>query len=156
MSWFAVGAAVVTAISAYSSSQQQAAAQESAANMDRYNAEIAANKAEQSNAAATLQINDQRRKARAQIGRQLASSAEAGAGLNEDLLRQSIYDSEQDTAAIRYSGNLQATGYSNDAAASLSNAAYRDSTVGGIKAGGYLNAIGAIANTGAKYYGRKQ
>lgn len=158
MSWLAVAAVTVAVIggaSAIQSGKQQAAAAESQANMDAYNAQIAAQKAEQANAAATNQINDQRRKARAQIGRQLASSAEAGAGLNEDLLRQSVYDAEQDTSAIRYSGNLEATGYSSDAAISTSNSAYRRSTVGGIRAASYLNAAGSIAGAATSYYGRK-
>jgi hypothetical protein len=91
-----------------------------------------------------------RTQTRQAIGAQLASSAEAGAGLNEDQLRQSIYDAELDSAAIRY-------GVSNKARA------MRDQAVVGrwqgrqARTAGYLNAAGTLLNAGATagMYGMK-
>ncbi len=91
-----------------------------------------------------------RTQTRQAIGAQLAASAEAGAGLNEDQLRQSIYDAELDSAAIRY-------GVSNKARA------MRDQAVVGrwqgrqARTAGYLNAAGTLLNAGATagMYGMK-
>lgn len=155
MSWFMVGAAVVTALGAVQAGRQADAAAQSQANMDDYNAKMSDIKAKQANAAAGRQEDEQRKKARQAIGMQLASSAEAGAGLNGDLLRQSIFDSESDTQAIRYEGALKAQGLTDDAAIARSSAVInRDKGKQAIN-GSYLNAAGALMGGAAKAYGKK-
>lgn len=159
MSWMLVAAGVAAAIGAASAIQagkQANAAAQSQANMDEYNAKMADVRATQVNAAAGRQEDEQRKKARQAIGMQLASSAEAGAGLNGDLLRQSVFDSESDTQAIRYEGQLKAQGLSDDAAVARSSAIVgRDRGKQAIT-GSYLNAAGSIAGASSSYYGNKK
>ena len=87
---------------------------------------------------------------RQQIGMQLAASAEAGAGLNEDQLRQSVYDAELDSAAIRY-------GVSNKARSMRDQAAIGRWQGKQARTGGYLSAASTLLNAGAEAgrYGMK-
>lgn len=151
----AAASAVIGVIGAVQSGRQANAAAQSQANMDEYNAKKADQQAEHANAMAGIKEDDQRRRARAAVGMQIAQSSEAGAGLNSDLLRQSVYDGEMDTAAIRYEGALQADGYSSSAAISKSNAAISRSQGSAAQTAGYLNAAGAIAGSASSYYGAK-
>lgn len=160
MTWFAVGAAVVTAVvgaaSAIQQGKQADAAAQSQANMDEYNAKKAEQQAEHSNRMAGIKEDDQRRRLRAAVGNQVATSSQAGAGLNSDLLRESLYDGEMDTAAIRYEGALQADGYESSAAISKANAAIQRQQGSAAKSAGYLNAAGAIAGSASSYYKGKK
>lgn len=133
--------------------QQASAAEKSAANMADYQAKVADIRTNQVNTQAGIQEDEQRAKARQVIGMQLASSGEAGAGLNADLLRQSIYGQEADSAAIRYEGALKATGQSDEAALQRSNAVQRRDNAKQAMASGYLNAATALAKGGSSYYG---
>lgn len=144
MSWVFVGAAVVTAIGAVSQGRQAQAAAQSQANMDEYNAKVADIQARQANAAAGREEDQQRRQARQAIGLQLASSAEAGAGLNGQLLRQSIFDAESDTQAIRYEGALKAQGLTEQAAIDRSGASVARSRGTAALQGSYLTAAGSL------------
>jgi hypothetical protein len=90
----------------------------------------------------------QRRKAREQIGLQLAASAEAGGGINEQSLRQSIYDAEMDSAAIRYGAMTRAQGLNEQAA--LRRWEGRQA-----RTAGYLNAAGSLLNGASQAYGKK-
>ena len=123
--------------------------------MADYNAKMADIQAKQTYAAAGEQEDLQRRRARAAVGNQIASSAEAGAGLNGDLLRQSIYDSETDALSIRYDGALKAQGLKDGASIQRSNAAVSRDRASQATTGGYLNAAGSILNAGTAYYGAK-
>lgn len=144
MSWVFVGAAVVTAIGAVAQGRQQQAAAQSEANMQDYNAKVSEIQARQAQAAASNQQDEQRKRARQQIGLQLASSAEAGAGLNPDLLRQSIFDTEADTQAIRYEGSLRAQGLNEQADIGRSGAAASRSQGKAAAQGAYLSAAGSL------------
>lgn len=158
MSWAFVAAGVAAALgaaSAIASGNQQKAAAQSQANMAEYNAKKEEQQAEHTNRMAGIKEDQQRQRARQVVGRQVAASAEAGAGLNEDLLRESIYDSESDTAAIRYEGALQADGYDSASAMSQSNAAIQRSQGQAAQQAGYLNAAGAIVGGASSYYGAK-
>lgn len=155
ITWLAIGSAVFGASGAIQSGQQAEAAAESQANMDEYNAKKADQQAEHANAMAGIKEDDQRRRLRAAVGSQIASSSEAGAGLNSDLIRQSLYDGESDTAAIRYEGALQADGYSSSAAMSRSNAAITRQQGKSAMTAGYLNAAGALIGAGTSYYKMK-
>lgn len=158
MSWVFVGAAVVTAIGAVAQGRQQQAAAQSEANMQDYNAKVSEIQARQAQAAASNQQDEQRKRARQQIGLQLASSAEAGAGLNPDLLRQSIFDTEADTQAIRYEGNLRAQGLNEQADIGRSGAAASRSQGKAAVQGSYLSAAGSLLSGyagGANYAAQK-
>lgn len=144
MSWVFVGAAVVTAIGAVAQGRQQQAAAQSEANMQDYNAKVSEIQARQAQAAASNQQDEQRKRARQQIGLQLASSAEAGAGLNPDLLRASIFDMEADTQAIRYEGNLRAQGLNEQADINQSGAQFSRSQGDAAMSGAYLSAAGSL------------
>lgn len=87
---------------------------------------------------------------RQRIGSQLAASAEAGGGLNADQLRQSVFDAELDSAAIRY-------GVSNKARSMRDQATVSRWQGGQARSAGYLNAAGTLLNAGATagaYYGK--
>lgn len=159
MSWLAVAViatAVVGGASAIQAGEQANAAAQSQANMDEYNAKRAEQQAEHSNRMAGIKEDEQRRRVRAAVGNQIANSAQAGAGLNSDLLRESLYDGEMDTAAIRYEGALQADGYEASAANMKANAAISRSQGQSAMTAGYLNAAGALASSGTSYFkGRK-
>ena len=148
----AVASAGIGAVGAIQQGRQASAAAQSEANMAEYNAKMADIQARQTYAAAGEQEDLQRKRARAAIGNQLASSAEAGAGLNGDLLRQSIYDSETDALSIRYDGALKAQGLSDSASISRSNASVSRDRAKQATTGGYLNAAGSILNAGTAYY----
>lgn len=141
----AIVAASIAAVGAISQGQQAKAAAQSESNAAEYNAKLADIRRRQTYAAASTQEDEQRRRARAAIGTQLATSAEAGAGLNEDLLRQSIYASEEDTAAIRYESALKAQGFESESA--LQRSAAFDARQQGKAAqrAGYLKAAGTLA-----------
>jgi hypothetical protein len=103
-------------VGALSSGQQASAAAKSEANMAEYNAKMAEIQSRQAYAAAGVQEDELRRRGRIAVGNQLAASAEAGAGLNGDLLRESVYGVEADSMAIRYEGDLKAQGLKDSAA----------------------------------------
>lgn len=156
--WLAIAAATTAAVgaaSAIKSGQAADAAAQSQANMDDYNAKKQSQQADHANRMAGIKEDDQRRRARAAIGEQIASSGEAGAGLNADLLRSSIYDEEMDTASIRYEGALQADGYDSASAMSTSNAAMARTQGSNAVSASYLNAAGSIAGAATSYYGMK-
>lgn len=158
MSWVAVALAVSAAIGvagAVQAGKQADAAAKSQANMDEYNAKMAEVQATQSNAGTYRQEDEQRKRARQALGMQLASSAEAGAGLNGDLLRQSIFDAESDTQAIRYEGKLKAHGLYDQAEIARSSAAVSRSQGRSAVGASYLNAAGSIAGAASSYYGGK-
>ena len=133
--------------------QQANAAAKSEANMADYNAKMAEIQARQAYAAASVQEDETRRRGRAALGMQLASSAEAGAGLNGDLLRESVYGIEADSMAIRYEGDLKAQGLKDNAALQSSAAAVaRDRGKRAVTAS-YLNAGSSVLNAATSYYG---
>lgn len=148
----AVASAGIGAVGAIQQGRQASAAAKSEANMADYNAKMADIQAKQAYSSAGEQEDLQRKRARAAVGKQLASSAEAGAGLNGDLLRQSIYDSETDALSIRYEGALKAQGMTDSAAMQRSRAVVARDRASSALTGGYLNAAGSILNAGTAYY----
>lgn len=138
--------------SAIQQGKQANAAAQSEANMAEYNAKMAEIKARQSNAAAGVQEDETRRRGRAAIGNQLASSAEAGAGLNGDLLRESVFGIEADSMAIRYDGALKAAGLADEAALQRSAAIVARDKGKQAKTGSYLNAAASLAKSGEQAY----
>ena len=154
--YMAAGGAILGGISAIQGGRQASAAAQSEANMTEYNAKMADIQAKQAYSAAGQQEDLQRKRARAAIGNQIASSAEAGAGLNGDLLRQSIYDSETDALSIRYDGALKAQWLTDSASMQRSNAVVARDRASQATTGSYLNAAGSILNAGTSYYKGKK
>lgn len=140
MTWFAVGAALVSAVTTLYASEKQAQAQE-------YNAQVAENNATLARQQAGQAEDDQRRRGRIAVGRQLAATSESGTGLtgsNLDLLRDSLYGVEADATNIRYEGALKASGL--DAQATLNRF-----EAGATRTGGYLSAAGSLLKAGSSY-----
>jgi hypothetical protein len=147
-----IASAVLGSVSAIKQGQQADAAAKSEANMADYNAKMAEIQSRQAYAAAGVQEDDTRRRGRIAVGNQLASSAEAGAGLNGDLLRESVYGIEADSMAIRYEGDLKAQGLKDTAALQRSAAVVARDRGKQAKTASYLNAASSIANAGNSYY----
>ena len=155
MSWFFVGAAVVTAAGQIQSGRQANAAAQSEANMAEYNAKMADIQANQAYAAAGVQEEDLRKRARAAVGLQLAASAEAGAGLDANLLNESLMNVEEDSMAIRYEGNLKAQGLNDTALLQRSSAVVsRDRGRQAVSAS-YLSASSSLLSGAGQGYGNQ-
>ena len=150
--FIAAASAAIGAVGAIQQGRQASAAAKSQANMDEYNATMAGFQATQANAAAGRQEDEQRQRARQTIGAQLAASAQAGAGLNTDLLRQSVYNMDADSSAIRYEGALKAQGLTDTASMARSSAAVNRDRARSATTAGYLNAAGSVLNAGMSYY----
>lgn len=135
--------------------QANYAAQSDAQAME-YNAAASRAKAEHTNLQTGMQEDEQRRQARATIGRQLAASAGAGAGLNADLLRESIFNMDSDTNAIRYEGRLKAAGLNDQAALDTAGASVTRAQGRAARTSGYMGAAGALLNGGTDYYKGKK
>lgn len=146
-----ISAAVGVAGAIQQGKQADRAAQADAAAME-YNAAADKAKATHANKMAGIQEDQQRQRARQVIGSQLASSAGAGAGLNSDLLRDSIFNMESDTADIRYDGQLRAAGFNDQATLTTANAGTRRQQGKDAMSAGYLNAAGSLLNAGTSYY----
>lgn len=147
-----IASAVLGTVSAIRQGQQANAAAKSEANMAEYNSKMSEIQARQSYAAAGVAEDETRKKGRVAIGNQLASSAEAGAGLNGDLLRESVYGIEADSMAIRYEGDLKAQGLKDNAALQKSAAVVARDRGKQAVTSSYLNAASSIANAGNSYY----
>lgn len=150
-----IASAVLGTVSAIRQGQQANAAAQSEANMAEYNSKMSEIQARQSYAAASVAEDETRKKGRVAIGNQLASSAEAGAGLNGDLLRESVYGIEADSMAIRYEGDLKAQGLKDNAALQKSAAVVARDRGKQAVTSSYLNAASSIANAGNSYYGNQ-
>lgn len=150
-----VASTALAAVSAVRSAQQASANEKTAANRAEYDAKVADLRAGQVGIETNMREDEQRQRARIAIGQQLASSGEAGAGLNEDLLRQSVYNSEQDTTAIRYEGALKRAGYTDEVALQKGNAVQRRQNAREATTSGYIGAASALTQGAANYYGKK-
>ena len=138
---------------AVQSGRQANAAAQSEANMADYNSKMSEIQARQTYAASGVQEDETRRRGRAAIGMQLASSAEAGAGLNGDLLRESVFGIEADSMAIRYGAGLKAQGFNDNAMLQSSAASVSRDRGRQAAASSYLNAGSAVLNASTSYYG---
>ncbi len=148
-----IAAAAVQAVGAISQGNAAGDAADADARGMEYNAAGDRARATQAGRMASIQEDAQRRQARATIGEQLAGSAAAGAGVNSDLLRQSIFDSESDSRAIRYEGEIKRAGLNDQATMGMYNASNRRAQGDAARTSGYLNAAGSLLSAGSKYYG---
>lgn len=144
--------AAVGVVGAIQQGNQAKAAADREAEVMEYNAKGDEARARNAREMAGVQEDRQRQAARAQIGNQLASSAGAGAGLNSELLRSSIFNMESDTSDIRYDGQVKAAGLVDQATLSRANAETRRQQGSQAKTAGYLNAAGSLLNAGTSYY----
>jgi hypothetical protein len=147
-----IASTVVQAVGSIQQGQAAKSAADSNAQAMEYNAASDRARAVQASSMAGIKEDEQRRQGRAVIGEQLASSASAGAGLNSDLLRQSIFNVDSDTNAIRYEGQLKAAGLNDQAAMSMHEAGVARSKGRSAETAGYLNAAGSLLNGGTSYY----
>ena len=84
----------------------------------KYHAKMSEMNAANARAQASVNEDAQRRQARRFLGTQRASFAQAGIGLSgsaEDVMAQSAVDAELDALNIRYQGELEAAGMTNEA-----------------------------------------
>lgn len=128
--------------------RQANAAAKSEANMLDFNAKVAAIQQDQTNAIGVNEVNQQRARARAIIGEQLAAGAQSGVGVNPDLVRESIFNMEHDTSAIEYNTAAKAQGYSDSALMAQSNASITRARGKAAQQAGYLNAATTLINEG--------
>lgn len=138
----AVAATAVTAISAFTSSQ-------SAASADKYNASVAEQNAiaaqQQAAGAAIIQSEQAQRtfgSTRAAYG---ASGIVGGTGTALDVLANSASNAERDRQSILYKGQLEATGYQDQAQLDRYKASNE------LKQG-YMKATGILLGGGSKAY----
>jgi hypothetical protein len=151
-----IASTAMSAIGSIQQGQTAKAAAYSQANAMEYNASADRARAVQTRQMAGVSEDAQRRNARATIGKQIAASSAAGAGLNSDLLRESIYNMEADTQSIRYEGELKAAGLNDQAAISMANASTTRSQGRAAETAGYMNAAGTLLNSGTSYYSGKK
>lgn len=153
MAGLALTSGALGVVGAIQSGKQASAAAQSEANMAEYNSKMAEIQSRQAYAAAGVQEDELRRRGRIAVGNQLAASAEAGAGLNGDLLRESVYGIEADSMAIRYEGGLKAQGLRDTAALQASSASVARERASSSRTSSYLNAGATLLNAGTSYYG---
>lgn len=147
-------AAFIAPIGAIQQGRQANAAAKSEANMLDFNSKVAIIQGEQTNAIGVNEVNQQRARARAIIGEQLAAGAQSGVGINPDLLRESVFNMESDTSAIQYNTAAKVQGYSDSSSLALSNAKITRQQGKVAQQAGYLNAATSLmesAEKGMKY-----
>lgn len=139
--------AAVGAAGAISSSNNQRAQIQAGAQADQMNADAEKQQAAVALQQSGLEEEHQRRENRAFLAEQRAAIAEAGTGLlsssNQRLVVQSARDAEQDALNIRYAGLLEAHGLMARSSQSAYQAKAAKSQLPGLRASGYLSAIGA-------------
>lgn len=143
---------IITAIGAIQSGNQAKYAADSQANAMEYNAKVDEARARNASFVAGVTEDRQRQQARAVIGEQLATSAGAGAGLNVDLLRQSIFNQDSDTADIRYDGQLKAAGLNDQALLTRMNAQTTRVQGKSARTAGYMNAASSLLKSAEGAY----
>jgi hypothetical protein len=149
---------VSAAVGAAGAIQQGEAANQAAqanAQAMEYNAASDRARAVQASSMAGIKEDEMRRQGRSTIGSQLASSAAAGAGLDSNLLRESIFNVESDAGAIRYDGALKSAGLNDQATMGMFEASNARKRGESAQTAGYLNAAGSLLNGGNSYYAGK-
>jgi len=150
-----IASTAMSAVGAIQQGQAQKQAADASAQAMEYNAAVDRARAVQASSMASIKEDDQRRQGRAVIGAQLASSASAGAGMDSNLLRESIFNVESDAGAIRYEGQLKAAGLNDQAGMSMVSAQNERNRGKSAQTASYLNAAGSLLNGGNAYYAGK-
>ena len=144
----------ISAVGAISAGEAQASQQRAAAAAADYNANIQTQQAAAASSQASSREDLQRKQARQIVGRQLAATAESGSNLNgsaSDLFRQSLLDAEADALNIRYEGELNRVGLTNQAALTKYEAGALRDSASAAQTSGYLSAAGALAGGAYRY-----
>ncbi len=152
-----VASAAAGAISAISGGNRQAQQYNSAAQAAEYNAQVDRNRADNAMQVANANEEAQRRHARIVIGQTRAGLAQAGIGAEgsaSDVLQQSSENAELDALNIRYQGQLQAQGLTNQANLDDYTARTARSNASSARTGGWLNAGASLLSSAGTAYGR--
>jgi len=134
-----------------------AAQQRSAAQAAEYNAQVDRNRADNAMQVANANEEAQRRHARIVMGQTRAGLAQAGIGAEgsaSDVLQQSSGNAELDALNIRYQGQLQAQGLTNQANLDDYTARTARSNASSARTGGWLNAGASLLSSAGTAYGR--
>jgi hypothetical protein len=156
-----ISAAVGVAGAVAQSNNQQAQTQ-AGIYADQMNADAEKQQAAVALQQAGIEEEDKRRENRAFMAEQRAQIAESGTGLlsstNQNLVLQSAKAAEQDALNIRYGGLLEAHGLIARSKQSEYQATAKKAQMGGIRASGYLSAVGAglsgYSSGGGRFSGR--
>lgn len=146
MTWAAIAVAAIGAVVTVTSSIQQG--KQAEANAEYEAKQMEAN-AQAARAQASTAEDEQRAQARKLIGTQLAAQAQAGTQLNgsaSDILRESLFNAESDAQTIRYEGENQARGLTNQARGSLLSGK-------NAKTNAYMSAAGSLLSSAGGMYG---
>ncbi|MDF3019303.1 MAG: hypothetical protein K0Q92_606 [Steroidobacteraceae bacterium] len=141
MSYAFVAAAVVAVVGAVAAGKAQKNAQEYQAQVDEQNGLLARRNAGSNE-------EQQRKRARAFQGRQLAAIGESGVGMTgsaADIFKESLYSAEMDALNIRYEGELGNVSAQNSA----QGARYSGKLA---QQAGYFGAAASIAGGAGKGY----
>lgn len=145
--WVAAVAAVAgAALSAYSSIQQG----EAASKAEQYNAQVAANNAQQAKDAAAVNEESSAYRAKLLLASQKAAAGASGIDPNQgsplSLMTDAAQQTTLDALKIRYGGETQSTAYVNQGQLDRFNA-------GQYARSGYLRGASTILGSGAMVYG---
>lgn len=152
-----IATAVVSAVSAISSGQQQARAQSQQARAMEYNAAVAQNQATTTYAAGVEREGAQRRDAAQTLGAQRAAFGESGidpgSGSALDVQLQSSRNAELDALQTRYEGVLGGKNYEQQAAIGTYQANVLQSSASNTRRSSYLTAAGNLLGGMGYAYG---
>lgn len=154
--YLSVASGVIGAIGAISQGNANAASENSAARAAEYNAQMNRQRADMVLQQGNQQEEDKRRESRVKMGNLRAGLAENGIGLDSgtgaDLVQESSLNSELDALNIRYGAQVNARGYTAQAALddySADSARGRAKTA---RTAGYLGAASSALTGAAGYY----
>jgi hypothetical protein len=142
------------AVGALHSGYSQSAQAKSQATAAEFNRDLANQNAATTSAQAGLREEQMRREARQVQGAQRAAVAEGGTGFvgsNLDILNQDAVTASLDALNTRYEGQLQSTGYRNDAITQDYQAKGFKKQAKAAKVGAWLSAGSAIIQGASSY-----
>ena len=151
-----VGSTALKAVGAIRGGYSQSAQAASQATAAEFNRDLALQNATTTSAQAGLREEQMRREARQVQGAQRAAVAESGTGFvgsNLDVLEQDAVTASLDALNTRYEGQLQSTGYRNDAITQEYQRKGFKKQAKAAKAGAWLSAGSAIINGASSYAG---
>jgi len=151
VAYLIAASAAMTVVSAIQQGNVASANAKSAANVAGYNAKVAENNAVAARQQAGANEEAFRRQAAIDLGKQRASIAENGSGL--DSYASSLANVELDAQNIRYGGELKALGMEQESVLQRNSAAISRGNASSAMTGGILNA-GAAALSGVSSYGK--
>lgn len=151
---FSAGVAAVGAYSSISQGDAQSASYKRAAAADDFNAQMM--RAKSGNALRVADANEEatRRGSARAMGATRAALTEAGIGSEgsaADIVQQSSQDAELDALNVRYKGQLESTGYLDQANLDEFSAKGNRENAGNAKTAGYLGAASSVLSAYGGY-----